>query len=264
MKFTILGNSGFIGKNLTSYLKGMGYEVFTPSRTLDTIYGKQLGHVIYCIGLTGDFRSRPHDTIEAHVTLLSEVLRRANYDTFLYLSSTRVYSGLESDQLASEEEKLPLSPNSDSLYDLSKLLGEALCLSMRDPSVRIARLSNVYGPDMSKDIFLGSVLQDIKKNGKVTILDNPASAKDYISVEDVCYLLSEIVLHGNHSLYNVASGASVRCEEIADWLKKEGHVVTFANKNQPRIFPEIDVSRIKEEFDFEPKLLKDEIKQLIT
>jgi len=31
------------------------------------------GHVIYCIGLTADFRQKPFETIEAHVSKLAEV-----------------------------------------------------------------------------------------------------------------------------------------------------------------------------------------------
>ena len=50
-----------------------------------------LGHAVYCIGLTADFRRRPQATMDAHVGVLGEVLRHGRFDSFLYLSSARLY-----------------------------------------------------------------------------------------------------------------------------------------------------------------------------
>ena len=50
------------------------------------------GHVIDCIGLTGDFRTRLLDTAEAHVSLVARCLAELCFDSFLLLSSTRVYT----------------------------------------------------------------------------------------------------------------------------------------------------------------------------
>ena len=55
------------------------------------------GHVIDCIGLTGDFRVRPLDTAEAHVGLVARCLAELQFDSFLLLSSTRVYARAERD-----------------------------------------------------------------------------------------------------------------------------------------------------------------------
>ena len=83
------GASGFIGGALCSHLRTAGHDVQAPAR--DEIPTGGLGHVVYAIGLTGDFRSRPLATVDAHVTALTERLRGADFDSWLYLSSTRVY-----------------------------------------------------------------------------------------------------------------------------------------------------------------------------
>jgi uncharacterized protein YbjT (DUF2867 family) len=70
-KFTVLGAGGFIGGRLVEHLRGLGHEVDAPPRRpaeayVDGLGGRQLGHVVYCIGLTADFRTRPYETVEAH------------------------------------------------------------------------------------------------------------------------------------------------------------------------------------------------------
>ena len=89
MKFTILGANGFIGSNLVKFLKTKNCEIFTPN--ISEITSENLGHVIYCIGITSDFRERPFDTVNSHVSLLNDFLKNHNFESFLYLSSTRVY-----------------------------------------------------------------------------------------------------------------------------------------------------------------------------
>ena len=92
MKFTIFGSRGFIGSNLLQKLKHSNVECYTPDIHNNEILKENLGHVIYAIGLTADFRERQFDTVEAHVCLLHDLLKNATFDSFLYLSSTRVYS----------------------------------------------------------------------------------------------------------------------------------------------------------------------------
>ncbi len=263
MKFTILGGTGFIGSNLAQHLKHEGHDVYIAPRDLKSITDIDLGHVVYAIGLTGDFRSRPHDTIEAHVELLSWALQHLTYTSLLYLSSTRVYGGLKEDDIASEDMRLPVYPSNDGLYDLSKLLGESLCLAHNNPNIKVARLSNVYGAGQSKETFLGAVLQEVKEKGRVSIDNHPQSSKDYISVADVCMLLTKIVLHGTSSLYNVASGRQINCEEISKWIKEAGHQVDFTYKNKAHSFPRIDIEKIKKEFQFQPARLEHDIKHML-
>jgi nucleoside-diphosphate-sugar epimerase len=126
MYFTILGARGFIGSHLVSFLEHKGVECFAPAGE-EHLYGRDLGHIIYCIGLTADFRTRTFDTVEAHVCALLDILKNCRYDSFLYLSSTRVYKNAQS---TNEETMLAVDPcNPDDIYDISKIMGESLCLT---------------------------------------------------------------------------------------------------------------------------------------
>ncbi len=70
MKYTVFGGSGFVGTNLIRHLEGLGHDVAVPARAVsasDLAEAGDLGHVIYAIGVTGNFRGNPGPTIDAHV-----------------------------------------------------------------------------------------------------------------------------------------------------------------------------------------------------
>jgi nucleoside-diphosphate-sugar epimerase len=263
MKFTIFGASGLIGSRLSRYLQSEGHEVRACDRRLSQ-NAENLGHVIYCIGLTADFRRRPIETIEAHAYLSALLLHRSSFESWLYLSSTRVYGGLGPRASASEENEILIKPSADTIYDLSKLLGEATCLGHEASSVRVARLSNVYSPDQKDVTFLGSVMKELREHGTVVIREAPESSKDYIAIDDVARLLVQICLHGRERLYNVASGVPTTHRQIAERLHElTGRPVTFAPGAVVRAFPRVSISRVQAEFSFAPRSLLDDLPCLL-
>ncbi len=265
MKFTVFGASGFIGSHLVCHLVGRGHEVQTPSRQMENLNGKQLGHVIYAIGLTGDFRTRPHDTVDAHVCLLSRVLQNCQFTSFLYLSTTRIYANASVDFPIHEESLISLKPAADSIYDLSKLLGESLCLGFPSERVRVARLANVFGTGMNRTTFLGSIIEEIKKGSCLTINESPASGKDYVSIDDVVQLIETIAVEGRSRLYNVASGSVTTHENLLNKIiELAGVKVRYSAQSPTRRFPLIDISRCQAEFQFRPKKLIDNLGSLIA
>lgn len=265
MRFTVFGSTGFIGGALTAHLREAGHEVSTPTRhEIPGATGDGLGHVIYAIGLTGDFRSRPLDTVDAHVTVLADRIRDARFDSWLYLSSTRVYSGIDASTVS--EESVPFArPTSDGIYDLSKLLGEAICASRPEATVRVARVSNVYGPGAHDDTFLGMLLADVAAGRDITIGEGPESSKDYVAVDDLCRMLTHVATAGQHRLYNLASGQPVTHREIAEVITaRTGLNVEFAHDGPTRAFPTIDVSRVRAETGLRPARLTERLPSMLA
>jgi nucleoside-diphosphate-sugar epimerase len=247
---TVLGASGFIGSHLVSHLARSGHAWCAPDRDAP-LAGRDLGHLIYCIGMTGDFRERPLETVEAHVARLLEVVRTASFDSFLYLSSARLY--LRHQGIAREEDPLLLDPaDPDDLYNLSKAAGEALILSLGAKG-RVVRLANVYGAGQ-KDTFLASLLADAKSSGVVRLRTALDSQRDYVSVEDTVDLLARIALGGRHRLYNIASGAQVSHARLAEGIAAATGCRILVEPGAPSLrFPPIDVARIRGEFGFVPR-----------
>lgn len=251
MKFTVLGAGGFIGGHLLARLRSAGHECLAPVRGDATLFSEELGHVIYCIGLTADFRNRPFDTVRAHVCLLADVLEKARFDSLLYLSSTRVYAGA-----AHGNEETPLMAGD--IYNLSKLTGEALCLASGREQVRIARLSNVYGGDDGSDNFLPSLLRAAVADGRILLHTALDSAKDYVALEDVVEILPKIAMSGKQRIYNVASGRNTSNRGLVENIRALTGCVVGVLENAPLTsFPQMDIARLRSEFQFEPRQVMD-------
>ncbi len=243
MTATVLGASGFVGRHLARHLEASGYAVRRVARGDETWRGDDLGHAFYCIGLTADFRSRPFETVDAHVSRLADVLRSARFDSFVYLSSTRVYARASS---TDEAAPIPVRPaDADDLYNISKLMGESACLGSGLANVRVARLSNVFGEDLTSSNFLTSVLREAAERHSVRLATSLSSEKDYISIGDVVRALEAIGVRGSEPITNVAFGANTTHREILEVVTRATGASLSVAENAPEVrFPQIDVARL--------------------
>jgi nucleoside-diphosphate-sugar epimerase len=257
--FTVIGGAGFIGSQLVRHLEALGHACSAPSR--GESLGRPLGHVVYCGGLTGDWRSRPYETLDAHVETPARLARTGSFDSFLYLSSTRVYDR-HPGPVAREHDELCVRPDvADDLYAVSKAAGEAAVLAAGG---RVARLSNVYGPGMERHAFLSIVLHDAVDRGTVTLESSLESARDFVGVTDVVALLARIALDGRERIYNVASGVALTNAALADALVRLTGCDLDARPGAPRLArPAVDTSRVREEFGFAPARLIDDLPALL-
>ena len=227
--------------------------------------GRRIGIALkdrYHVVLTADFRARPLDTVSAHVCNLLGIVRHCDFDSFLYLSSARVYSRLQS--LATEDSTLQVAPlNQDDLYNVSKIMGEAL-LFASGRNVKAVRISNVYGGDFASDNFLANLIKDAISKKSVTLHSARDSEKDYISLENVVDGLIQIVTSGKQVIYNLASGVSVSNQALVDRIAElTGCQVEWVPNASKNVFPKIDVSRMREEFHFSPANIIDDMPRLI-
>jgi nucleoside-diphosphate-sugar epimerase len=264
--FTILGAGGFIGAALVAWLESQDQVVHAVTRAAlpALLAGRRpAGHVVDCVGLTGDFRLRPLDTAEAHVGLVGRCLAQLRLDSFLLLSSTRVYARAGATH---EDALLPAIPADPSdLYNLTKLAGEALCLADPRPGVRVARLSNVYGAGMPAGTFLGQVLRDGSTTGRVIFRQGPASAKDYVGIAAVVRMLPAIATLGRQRIYNVAAGRNTTHAAIAEHLRDiAGWRTRFAADAPTVRQPTIDTARLDAEFGSTASKLAGDLPALLT
>ncbi len=235
---TVFGANGFVGRALVQHLEKQGYAVRAVTRGDSSWQDTDLGHAFYTIGLTADFRSRPFETIDAHVSLLTRILRGARFRSFVYLSSTRVYATTAT---TDETTAVPVSSaNPDHLYNISKLMGESACLGSGLANVRVARLSNVFGRDLASENFLTSILREAVTEGRVSLRTSLASEKDYVWVEDVVRALEAIAVRGVDPITNVAFGRNITHGEIMDALNASMGVEIRLAPGSPTVaFPAI-------------------------
>lgn len=253
LPITVLGAGGWIGAALVAELRCQGRPVRAVDRAgLPAWLAERdpQGPVIHTIGLTADFRQQPHATAEAHVGLLSQVLQRPGVEQLLLLSSTRVYS-----RSADTRETAPLpclSSDPSDLYNLSKLLGEALVLQDPRPGMKVVRLSNVVGPGQPASTFVGALLAEARAGGVVTIQQPADTAKNYAALADVVRLLPLLAEQGRQRLYNLGSGHNTSHGQVAAWLERQGIPVRFASgegASSGLSFPPLAIERLAAEFE---------------
>jgi nucleoside-diphosphate-sugar epimerase len=258
---TVLGASGFIGSHVVRRLRQTGTAHRAPARG-ESLVDRPLGAVLYCIGLTADFRDRPLATVDAHVGALTEMLRSADFDRLVYLSSTRVYRRAAGP--CAEEDPLRFQPDdADDLYGLSKALGEAVALRHHDTCV--VRLSNVYGVDPAPQSFLGAVIDAAVRAGSVVLGQTLDSAKDYVSVQDVVDVVLRLARGGRHRVYNVAGGREVSHRDLVGSLRAATGCRVEVRTDAVRLASApISIARAIEEFGYRPARLLDDLPGLVA
>lgn len=266
-KATIIGGKGFIGRHLAARLLADGWSCHLPERQETEKGQKDMGHVFYCAGLTADYLRRPFDTVEAHVSLLSRILQADRFESLVYLSSTRLYDSQPGPE-GKEEMPLLLAPaNPRHLYDLSKALGESLCLVTGKGRARIARLSCVYKDHTDTEGFLPMLLRRIVIDNCSTLEvdSSPSFARDYITVDDVVEALILIATQATQPVYNVASGENTRNDTLFSALTEiSGCRIIPMQTTEAAAPPRISIKRITEEFGWNPVSVMEKIRTILT
>ena len=255
--FTVLGGRGYVGSHLIRYLQANGASCDVPERDDRSFLARRHNHIVYCIGLTADYQSRPFDTVEAHTSLFSEVLRQGQFESLIYLSSTRLYdSGGGHTQESADLVLNPTDPRH--IYDLSKALGEALCASAGRKRAHAARLSCVYSDDLSGPGFLDTLIRRALSETRIVIDTRLDSARDYVHIDDVCRALVAIAKHGHRPIYNVASGVNVSNGELFDLIAGQTGCGIEAADRAPSPMPNppvVDIQALREDCGIVPRQL---------
>jgi UDP-glucose 4-epimerase len=229
---TVIGARGFIGSRVASALKARGASVYEPERGDPDLLSRDLGVVFYCAGLTGDFDVRPFDTVEAHVGLLSQVLRSGRFERLVYLSSTRVYDSLGA-QGGREDDLLRFDVTAPrNVYDLSKALGENLTLARSGGRGVAARLANVFDWSDEAGGFLSDLLKRARRERQIVLPSAPLAGRDYIHVDDVIAALLAMG-EGGEGIINIASGVTVSNAQIAEVMAQAGWTLTLTGQGTP-------------------------------
>lgn len=261
---TILGAGGFVGSHLVRYLQAQSIAVICPARDHKSYIDQDLGCVFYCIGLTADYAQRPFDAVSAHIDVLSEILRAGRFQRLVYLSSTRLYdSGAGAGR---EDQDLILNPaNPRHSYDLSKAMGEWLCLHAGQGKAAVARLASVYSTtDLRDRNFLHTTIESVRQKQDFTLNTAPDYARDYVHIDDVCAALCHIVAAGQ-GIYNVASGENTSNRDLFAAIHAQTGVTITPELVQTRAkAPVIDIARIRVEFGLKPARVLDKLPEFFN
>ncbi len=140
-----------------------------------------------------------------------------------------------------EDAALNVRPGLDAIYNLSKWLGESVCLAIDRTAIRVARLSNVLIRPGTESAFLpGKRYRRPGPARQAVTIKSCQSSKDYVSIDDVVGVITGVAMRGRERIYNVASGRPVTHGALASVIRQGGYAVDFAPDAPTRNFPVID------------------------
>lgn len=262
MTVTVLGASGFIGRRLVRALQAAGADVFAPRRGDPDIFTRPLGQVYFCIGMTADFSADPAATFDSHAAVLVRLLRDADFERIIYLSSTRLYDGLAEGDEAAPLSLQPTHPRH--LYDLTKATGEHFALMQSGGRGMAVRLGCVYDNSDDATGFLPQLLRRLPAEPTIALDSSPDAARDYIHVDDTVAALQAVMAKGTPgTIYNLASGENCDNACIADMLAAHGgwHISYRLAAGKAAPAPLIHIDRLRA-LGVTPRRLADFIQSL--
>ena len=255
---------GYIGSNLSSYIRSLCGQVELKEFTRRNLYSIGEYHFDYffnCAGNTGDFRKNLGETLESNISLNVEVLNRVNVEVaYIALSSTRVY-GFNVSKDFEYDEKMSSNQqhlNLDFIYDGSKKLMESFLVNMNQQhraNLVVARLSNVYGDftieELDDSTLLKMMIASSKNRQSMEVNQHEDSSKDYVHIDDAVEGILRCALFGQGGeVFNIARGQSTSLRELSVIINPD----IFFNNRSEASHCNVSISKAKETIGYQPSL----------
>jgi len=213
-KILIVGKRGFIGSNLSKYLKKF-YKVKHKSFR-DTIKIKfKINNFDYVINtsINQNYVKKKYNQKFDNDFKISNSINKSN-TTYVFLSTRKIYKSK-----ANIKENSKLLPKSN--YSKNKLITERVLQKRLGRNLVILRISNIIG-DKSKFknihyTFIDIFFDNLKKG---FVVDNKKDFKDFISIDKFCEIIKNIIKKDLRGTYNVSIGRKVYLNDLLKWLNK--------------------------------------------
>lgn len=235
LNLLITGASGFVGKNLISYLNNHQFQSNSLSRESCNDANSFLRNDIYAIlhlaGKAHDFKNVSNS--EEYYIANTE-LTKTVFDAFL-ISNCKVFITLSSvkavadsiDGILNEESY----PNPLTHYGKSKLLAEQYILSKKIPNskrVYLLRPCMIHGPE-NKGNF--NLLYKLVSRGIPWPLGTFENIRSFCSIENLCFIIKELIDRDDipSGIYNVADDQTISTNELI-------RLIANSQNRKPKIY----------------------------
>ncbi len=223
----ITGALGFVGQNLTNYLKN--YNLITISRKNgfdynlidnDFLDNNRIEIIIHLAGKAHDLKKTSNDSeyYEANTDLtisLFDSFLKSNAQTFIYLSSVKAVKDFIDCPLTEDNEPAPIS-----VYGKSKLNAEKYLLSKKldyNKKLFILRPCMIHGPGNKGNLNLLYKLVSKNLPWPLGAFENKRS---FCSVQNLNFIIEQLISRDDISsgIYNIADDEPLSTNQIIDLI----------------------------------------------
>lgn len=211
-KILIVGKRGFIGNNLSKYLKKFFTVTLESFESTNRLKSK-INNFDYVINTSINkkyIEKRYNHKFDNDLKISS--LIKNNKTVYIFLSSRAVYKAK-----ANIKENSKILPKSN--YAKNKFITENKLEKKLNKNLIILRISNVIGDKSNirklHNTFIDIFFDNIKKG---FILDNKNYYKDFISIDKFCEIVKKIIQRNLKGIFNVSIGKKVLINDVLNWL----------------------------------------------
>lgn len=212
------------------------------------------------------FSSQPQTTLKLNTTATFALLDKVKEGgTFLFLSSSEVYSGLSNPPFSENQIGTTNTDHARACYIEGKRSGEAICncYNERGVNAKSVRLALAFGPGTRPDDrrVINTFIQKALCSGEIRLLDQGTARRTYCYVADALEMMWLILLKGTYNRYNVGGKSQTTIMELAKMIGQIAAVpIIIPPSDQSTLSgaPDdvrMDISRFESEFfsmDFMP------------
>lgn len=278
-KIGLYGGSGFVGTQFQSMIekqsnfnnsqinmiphRGSSEEIKIALEKLDALSNSNTTTSILYLAENNEITEADKlssDYIDNNVKRLKFILSNTK-SKLIYASSVAIYGDLSEIPHSPSDKLNIINTYSKSKFDCEKLVLQAGGV--------VARLSNIYGPGMSKKNIISDILKQIKVKGigSINIIDG-SPVRDMIHISDVTSCLLSMTKIQKKGIYNVATGTSISMKDLALMILKvanfEEYKLVELKHNKTTSCISLDISNTKKTFAWSPSIsLQDGLKELV-
>jgi len=179
-------------------------------------------------GQPGRFLEDPIATLKINSLATLELKRKA-LQSFLFLSTSEVYSGLDQEDISENQIGTTNTDHQRASYIEAKRFGEAATLvsdKRFSATGNVARLALAYGPGTRIDdrrVINELILRGLH-SGRVSLLDEGQRHRTYCYISDAAEMLMGALAFGTGQTYNVGGQSSLTIRTLGEMIAKSLNV----------------------------------------
>lgn len=222
MNILITGATGFVGENLTDYLKRKNNYIKTLSARYVSgqFFEIKENVVVHLAGKAHDLKkvSKPSDYYEANFELTKQIFDsflKSDASVFIFLSSVKAVADQVIGILTEDT-----VPNPKTHYGISKKQAEDYLLNANLPDTKrlyIIRPCMIHGPGNKGNLNLLYQIVDKKLPWPLGAYNNERS---FLSIENLCFVINELIQNEgvSNGIYHLGDDEAISTNELIETI----------------------------------------------